>query len=463
MRLIMRSTGAGRIAQASICAIGLTSIASARDVAGTTKLFPIGPAFAENDINVVSFRQKALTSVVKGDRTFQFASYYYSDRDGQRCVAVARRILRSTEWDAFYLGSDFRDPNSNANDTHNAISIAIDGDGVMHLTWGMHNNRLLYRKSIGSVLNDKPIVFGTENLPMTGKNENSVTYPQFYNLPDGDLLFFYRNGGSGDGNTYLNRYDTATRAWKAVQHPLFDGLSTSVNAYFNSLAFDAKGVLHATWTDRGTPAFQTNHHLYYARSPDQGVSWTRMEGTPYRLPISESAAELVVNIPENSTLINQASMTVDKYDRPIVATWWAPGTSQGDFTRQYMLAYYDGSAWRTSQISNRSREPLQSDATVRDLGRPLVLVDDANRTIVVMRYDERKDVVTVGYSADKQKWSLVDLTAEELGDWEPTVDAEFWQGEGKLHLLYQPVGLGSDDSTISVLEWNAREYSGRRE
>jgi hypothetical protein len=156
-------------------------------------------------------------------------------------------------------------------------------------------------------------------------------------------------------------------------------------------------------------------------------------------------------------------MTVDKYDRPIVATWWAPGTSQGDFTRQYMLAYYDGSAWRTSQISNRSREPLQSDATVRDLGRPLVLVDDANRTIVVMRYDERKDVVTVGYSADKQKWSLVDLTAEELGDWEPTVDAEFWQGEGKLHLLYQPVGLGSDDSTISVLEWNAREYSGRRE
>lgn len=436
----------------------LSGGARAQNAADYVNIVPIGPAYAANDINHVSFRQNSLTSVQIGSDTYQFAAYYRTvTGSSTRRVTVARRLLGNTNWDIFNYTTGFNDPNSNATDSHNTISIGIDGDGFMHMSWGMHNNNLIYRKSTASVLNSNPIAFGG-NLSMTSANENSVTYPQFYNLPDGDLLYFYRNGASGDGNTYLNRYDTATDTWSAVQHPLFDGLSSSVNAYFNTLAFDSQGDLHATWTDRSTPAFQTNHNIYYARSPDAGVTWTKMDGTPYALPITEPAAELVVPIPQNSTLINQTSMTVDKNDNPLVATWWAPGTTQGNFTRQYMLAYFDGNAWQTSQISNRPSEPLQTDATVRDLARPLVMVDDDNRTIVVMRYDQRSDVVTVGYSEDNQNWNLVDLTATGLGDWEPTYDAELWKRENKLHLLYQPVGLGSTSSTISVLEWDAKAF-----
>jgi hypothetical protein len=33
-----------------------------------------------------------------------------------------------------------------------------------------------------------------------------VTYPEFYNLPGGDLLFLYRDGSSGMGNLVLARY-----------------------------------------------------------------------------------------------------------------------------------------------------------------------------------------------------------------------------------------------------------------
>lgn len=432
--------------------------ALAQNAADYVNIVPIGPAYAGNDINHVSFRQNSLTSVQVGDDTYQFAAYYRTvTGSSTRRVTVARRLVGSANWDIFNYTTGFNDPNSNATDSHNTISLGIDGDGIMHMSWGMHNNNLIYRKSTASVLNSNPISFGS-NLSMTAANENSVTYPQFYNLPDGDLLFFYRNGASGDGNTYLNRYDTTTDTWSAVQHPLFDGLTSSVNAYFNTLAFDSEGALHATWTDRSTPAFQTNHNIYYARSPDAGVTWTKMDGAPYTLPIRESTAEMVVPIPENSTLINQTSMTLDKHDNPLVASWWAPGTSQGNFTRQYMLSYFDGANWQTSQISNRPNEPLQTDATVRDLARPLVMVDDDNRTIVVMRYDQRSDVVTVGYSEDKQNWNLVDLTATGLGDWEPTYDAELWQRENKLHLLYQPVGLGSTSSTISVLEWDAKAF-----
>jgi hypothetical protein len=335
----------------------------------------------------------------------------------------------------------------------------------------MHNHPLVYRKSTGPVMNADPIAFGDVR-PMieiggAASNENSVTYPQFYNLPGGmrggDLLFFYRNGGSGDGNAFLNRYDATTGTWTPLAHPLVDGLTSSVNAYPNTLAFDSTGRLHMTWTDRSTPAFQTNHNIYYACSPDEGRTWTKMDGTPYALPITEATAEVAVAIPEQSTLINQASMTVDKAGRPVVATWWAPRAAEGDHTRQYMLAWYDGTAWKSSPITRRPHEPKQTDATVRELARPIVLVDGANRTLVVLRYKERGNVVTIAHSENRTEWQFVDLTAEPLGTWEPTHDAELWQRESKLHLLHQPVGLGQLSSTTSVLEWDARAFFDLRE
>jgi cyclophilin family peptidyl-prolyl cis-trans isomerase len=435
---------------------------SADRSAAAAKIVPIGPAFAGNDINVVSFRKESLTSVVVGDKTYQFAAYYRQEEGERpnRRVTVARRLLNSAEWQIF--DQPFGDTNSNGNDSHNTITFGIDGRGVMHLSYGMHNHRLVYRKSTGSVPGEEAIAFG-EILPMIGEGgranfENSVTYPQFYNLPNGDLLFFYRNGGSGDGNSFLNRYDVASGEWSGVQRPLFDGARSSVNAYPNMLAFDSVGTLHMSWTDRDTPAFQTNHNLYYARSADQGRTWTKLDGTQYEIPITEATAEVAVEIPQQSTLINQASMTVDKADRPVIATWWAPHAAEGDHTRQYMLAWHDGAAWKTAPITSRPNEPEQTDATVRELARPIVLFDKNNGAIVVLRYKEGGNKVTIAHSTNRTDWQFVDLATESLGIWEPTCDTALWQRENKLHLLYQPVGLGQTTSPISVLEWDAGAY-----
>jgi len=125
-----------------------TTVASAQNAADYATLVPIGTAYGANGINAVSFRQNALTSVQVGDDTYQFAAYYRNTGGGRRRVTIARRLLGSTEWDIFNLsGSAFGDPNSNATDSHNTISIGIDGDGYMHMSWGMHNNNLIYRKS----------------------------------------------------------------------------------------------------------------------------------------------------------------------------------------------------------------------------------------------------------------------------------------------------------------------------
>ncbi|TWT90260.1 hypothetical protein Mal64_06450 [Pseudobythopirellula maris] len=422
-----------------------------------TNLIPIDQAFAANSMNHVSFRQSSIMTV--GEQ--QFAAYY----DDAGLVTVARRTHSSNTWDVF--NTAYTDNNSNLTDDHNVITFGVDGDGFMHLSWGMHDDDLRYIKSDQPVTGATPISFGSE-IPMVGDAEGLVTYPQFYNLPGGDLMFLYRTGGSGNGDTQVNRYDLSTGDWSPLHRPLFDGSISgdglpSVNNYPNTLAFDSQGDIHLTWTVRNTPDFQTNKNLYYARSGDNGSTWTRTDGSSYPLPFGETHSEMVVEIPEGSSLINQTSTAVDQHDNPIIASWWAPGSQQGDHTRQYMLAHYDGAEWRTSQITNRPPESKTGGGSVRELGRPIVMVDDDDRTLVVMRYEERGNVITVAHSKDRENWDFVDLTTEDLGDYEPSFDRELWEQENVLNLLYQPVGLGQQGSTISVLEWDARSFFERLE
>ena len=118
----------------------------------------------------------------------------------------------------------------------------------MHMAWGMHGDTLRYAKTATSVLNSNPITFGSMQTNLTGGgNENATTYPEFYKLPDGDMLFEFRTGGSGNGDTKLNRYDVQTGQWSRVQTPMIDGYVSggglpSVNAYSNNLAFDSQGA-----------------------------------------------------------------------------------------------------------------------------------------------------------------------------------------------------------------------------
>src|SRR5690606_41310257 len=90
----------------------------------------------------------------------------------------------------------------NAKHAHNVNSIMRDGAGFLHVAWDHHNSRLRYAKG----LEPGSLVLGEEEM-MVGTEEGSVTYPEFCRMPDGDILFFYRDGGSGAGDLVINRYD----------------------------------------------------------------------------------------------------------------------------------------------------------------------------------------------------------------------------------------------------------------
>ena len=174
--------------------------------------------------------------------------------------------------------------------------LGISTDGLVHISYDHHGNPLHYRVS------GKPFdihSFGDAQ-PMTGQEEEHVTYPQFISAPDGTLYFFYRDGASGNGTLCLNRYNAESKSWTAVQHPLVDG-EGKCNPYWWRPSIAADGAIHLAWCWRDTPNAQTNHDLCYSFSKDGGRTWLRSDGKPQQLPITQENAEVIDAIPRVQT------------------------------------------------------------------------------------------------------------------------------------------------------------------
>jgi hypothetical protein len=224
-------------------------------------LIPVDSAWANNSVNVTVFRKNSLVTC----KDTQFIAYY--DKDAY--VVTGKRKLGTAQWQLQ------RTPyKGNAADAHNVISIMTDGEGYIHLAWYHHNNALHYCRSIrpGS------LVF-TQPMPMTGIQEDKVSYPEFYKMPDGNLLFFYRDGGSGQGNLVMNKYDVKKKRWTQLQSNLIDGEGQR-NAYWQACV-DKSGTIHVSWVWRETPDVASNHDMCYACSKDGGATWQKSTGEKY--------------------------------------------------------------------------------------------------------------------------------------------------------------------------------------
>jgi hypothetical protein len=443
----------------------------------------------DSGINGIAFICSGLMTV--SNQQF-FAYYGQSPTDPSYAyngtIWVARRTVGSGQWEVFQTTFAPDD----ITDGHDVVAFGIDGGGYMHMSWGMHDAQLNYARSTAPVTGSQPIVFGPNLGTMTG-NETSVTYPQFLTATNGDLLFLYRVGASGGGNTFLNRWLLASQTWTNVNisggsaEPFIEGLwPDDYNAYNNMPCMDAAGNLYLAWTWRWTPAYESNHNLLFAKSTNGGVSWLRFGGAPYDLPINQSGengdtnsiAQIIATIPTNYSLINQAGMCLDASNNPVIATWWAPGSATNNFERQYMVVFPDtNGVWQTRQVSNRTNDPsnvMELDGVVRDLGRPVVVCDQQNRIIVLYRDDSGSNGLTIvrslPYALDPQRtnWFTFDLTTDNLGSYEPVIDLARWQQSNVMDIVYQASdGEGytppaSDASPIGVLEWNAAAYFSAR-
>jgi hypothetical protein len=420
-----------------LCILSIFSCATKNNVET-----PVGYGWSNNSVNTVKFRKNALTTF----KDFQFIAYY--DADG--LLVLGKRKLNTTNWEIVktaYKG--------NVKDAHNSISIAVDGDGFLHLSWDHHDTNLRYAKSKSPLGLD----LGNEE-PMTGIAEQKLTYPEFYNLPNGNLLFFYRSGSSGRGNMVINSYDLKNKKWSQLQSNLIDG-ENKRSAYWQAKV-DQQGVIHLSWVWRESWDVSTNHDLCYARSKDGGITWEKSNGEKYTLPITAASAELAWKIPQKSSLINQTAMTTDAKGNPFIASYWSENNIP-----QFQIVYLENGIWKkTNTAFHMTPFYLGGGGTKQiPISRPDLLIkgQGKNRYLYLLFRDkERENKIALAYTnLNHNSWKVMDLTTTPVGEWEPNYDISLWDKEKKLHVFVQNVnqidgeGIAKTEPTmIRVLEIN---------
>jgi hypothetical protein len=269
------------------------------------------------------------------DGAAQYVAYY----DGQRRLTVARRELGDGQWQSKALDS------SVGWDSHNYVTMAVDRAGCVHVSGNMHGDPLVYFRS------DKPgDILSLKRVPeMVGHRERRCTYPRFLKGPDDELVFMYRDGGSGRGARLYNVYDETARKWRRlVDRPLLDGRG-EMNAYPVGPQTGPDGYYHMCWVWRDTPDCSTNHDVCYARSRDL-VRWETAAGTRVDLPITiDTIATIVDPVPAGGGVINgNTRVGFDARKRPIVSYHKFDG--EGD--TQLYNARFENGQWRVYQTSD---------------------------------------------------------------------------------------------------------------
>lgn len=390
----------------------------------------VGLAWAGNSVNTVVFRKNSVVTF----KNTQYTSYY----DSAGNVMLAKRKLGENSWQI--KQSPYK---GNYKDAHNSISIIVDGDGFLHISWDQHASKLRYAKSI--VPNS--LELGPE-IAMIGENEIKATYPEFYKLKDGDLFFLYREGTSGQGNLVLNRYHTQTKKWERIHDNLIDGQNQR-NAYWQA-CIDSKGVFHLSWVWREKSDVATNHDMSYAKSLDGGITWLSCSNEVYAMPMNSSNTKPVVNIPQKSELINSTSITTNHKGNPYIATYWR---AQNSSIPQYQMIYFDGKNWLVKQVSDRKTPFSLSGVGTKKIpiSRPQIVV---NKKVVsvIFRDEERGNKVSVATIKDviNGTWILKDLGNDDVGQWEPSFDTELWQSKKKLHLFVQQTAQGDGEKSENI-------------
>mgnify|MGYP006280130085 CR=1 FL=1 len=265
-------------------------------------------------INGQAFQQSAVLT----HGNYQYIGFY----DGNRRVCIGRRKLPLGECEiARFTDYDFK-----SNDSHNTISIGIcPQDGTVHIAFDHHVHPLHYKVSKPGVATKpdehqwSPALFGHISSELEPKKPITITYPRFIQTPEGALQFFYRKGGSGNGDSMMVDYDPKTATWKNTRQidsgkGIFTNgkeVSRDRNAYPNGYDYDHLGKLHTTWVWR-EDAKGGNHDIQYAYSEDRGITWKNSAGHPLSTPAAiDTPGITVVKIDTLHGPINSQSQAVD--------------------------------------------------------------------------------------------------------------------------------------------------------
>jgi hypothetical protein len=276
----------------------------------------------------------------------QYIAYYNANRN----TVVGQRNLDDNEFELHILPPTTRENSGGTStvlgwDSHNFLTLGIDRAGFIHLSGNVHVHPLTYFRSTKA--NDISTL--KQVFEMVGSNEKRTTYPHFMMTKEGELLYHYRDGSSGNGNEIYNIYSVEEQKWsRLLDAPLTDGQGL-MNAYQTQPTIMKDGWYHVYWVWRDTPDCSTNHDLSYMKSPDL-KNWYNAFGERLELPATiEKKLVIVDPIPVKGGIINLAAkLVLDEDNKPVFTYHKYDATGN----LQLYLAQIKDEKWTFKQITN---------------------------------------------------------------------------------------------------------------
>ena len=276
----------------------------------------------------------------------QYIAYYNANRS----MVVGQRNLDEENFQLHVMPPTYRETSNGTStvlgwDSHNFVTMGIDKEGFIHLSGNVHVHPLTYFRSTAP--NDISTL--EQVFEMVGTEEQRTTYPHFMLTKEGELLYHYRDGGSGNGNEIYNIYSTETKQWsRMLDEALTDGQGL-MNAYQTQPTIMADGWYHMYWVWRDTPDCSTNHDLSYMKSTDL-KSWFNAFDEPVNLPATFDQKHLIVDpIPVKGGIINLAAkLCLDENNKPVFV--YHKYDCEGNI--QLYIAHIKNGEWIYKQITD---------------------------------------------------------------------------------------------------------------
>jgi hypothetical protein len=434
------------------------SVKKVRDTAVDSKALNLGnkkygDTRFSNKINGCSFQQEVMATHMG----YQYIGYY----DGKRQVCLARRKLPLGKWDIIR----FDDYTFKNNDAHNTISIGISpANGTIHIAFDHHGHPLHYRVSKkGAATNPRrskwrqslfsPIISELEK----GKSIK-ITYPRFWQTPDGGLQFCYRHRGSGNGIRMLVDYEPKTGTWCNTRQIDSSkgryGKSNSRCSYPNGYTYGPKGYLHTTWVWREGPK-SANHDLMYSYSKDNGVTWLNSNGDKLTKPAAvDTPGITVVKIPEEYGLMNTHGQAVDSKgrihtvmlhcdDASLGAANSKPGESRFGPTaaRRYFHYFWNTNGkWETRVLPGVAGN------------RPKVFLDKKNNGYLIFQKASNLIIMGAHASTSWKDWKMIHTEKGPFGN-EIMGDFYRWKKSGILSVMVQEKPKNFEATPLRIIDF----------
>ncbi|MGH8840810.1 MAG: BNR-4 repeat-containing protein [Jiangellaceae bacterium] len=254
---------------------------------------------------------------------------------------------------------------------HNQPTLAVDGDGYIHVFASMHQVPWRYYRSNrpGDVTS---MVDRSATMPDQG---HPITYPNATRTVTGDIFLIVRDLRDGRLYRWDNTANTWTRAATFAQDPAYV-------VYPDDVIADAAGNVHIAWEWAYNGANGLRHLGSYLRYQPATGQFTAAAGTKVAAPATHATksaiyqplepgeADTDVSSPTNPPGFQSAKLVLDTASGYPTAAYRFRPTAGGRF--EVRLAEWDGAAWkRTVVYAGRYTTYAAIDVTIRG-GTPRV-------------------------------------------------------------------------------------------